>query len=81
MCSSVMPEGSIAFASRTASSTRIVYASFSPGLRWKEQYAQDAEQTFVRFRCRLTLKKTRSPFFAVRTPCARPPSQARSSLV
>jgi len=39
---------SISLASRTASSTRMVYASFSPGLRWKEQYAQLAEQTFVR---------------------------------
>jgi hypothetical protein len=37
MCSSVIPSGSIALASRTASSMRIVYASFSPGLRWKEQ--------------------------------------------
>ena len=42
-------------------------AAFSPGLRWNEQYAQDALQTFVRFRCRLTLNITRSPFLTVRT--------------
>lgn len=29
---------------------RIVYASFSPGLRWKEQYAHDAVHTFVMLR-------------------------------
>ena len=37
MCSSVRLSPSIALASRTASSMRIVYASFSPGLRWNEQ--------------------------------------------
>ena len=35
MCSSVRLSSSIALASATASSMRIVYASFSPGLRWK----------------------------------------------
>ncbi len=80
MCSSVRESTSIALASRTASSMRIVYASFSPGLRWNEQYAQEAAQTFVMFRWRLTLKWTTSPFFCVRTWWASPPSQARSSL-
>ncbi len=80
MCSSVSWSFSIALASRTASSIRMVYASFSPGLRWNEQYAQDALQTLVMLRWRLTLKWTTSPFFFVRTWCARPPSQARSSV-
>ena len=79
MCSSVSCSSSISLALRTASSMRIVYASFSPGLRWKEQYAQLAEQTFVRLRCRLTLNITRSPFISVRLWCASRPSQARSS--
>ncbi len=79
MCSSVRLSPSIALASWTASSMRIVYASFSPGLRWKEQYAHDAVHTLVRLRCRLTLKWTTSPFLRVRTSWARPPSQARSS--
>lgn len=79
MCSSVRLSPSIAFARRTASSMRMVYASFSPGLRWNEQYAHDAVHTFVMLRCRLTLKCTTSPFLRVRTSWARPPSQARSS--
>src|SRR2546421_5131797 len=80
MCSSVSCSSSISLALATASWTRIVYASFSPGLRWNEQYAQEALQTFVRLRCRLTLNMTRSPLRSVRTWCARRPSQARSSL-
>src|SRR5262249_15139876 len=79
MCSSVSCSPSICLARRTASSTRIVYAAFSPGLRWNEQYAHEAEQTLVRLRCRLTLNITRSPFFSVRTWCASRPSQTRSS--
>ncbi|CAM5271534.1 hypothetical protein SGRIM128S_09518 [Streptomyces griseomycini] len=79
MCSSVRFSDSISLASFTASSMRIVYASFSPGLRWKEQYAQEAVHTFVMLRWRLTLKCTTSPFSRVRTSCASPPSQARSS--
>ena len=59
---------------------RIVYASFSPGLRWNEQYAQEAVHTLVMLRWRLTLKWTTSPFLRVRTSWASPPSQARSSL-
>lgn len=80
MCSSVRESTSIALARRTASSMRIVYASFSPGLRWKEQYEQEALHTLVMLRWRLTLKWTTSPFFTVRTWWASPPSQARSSL-
>ena len=56
MCSSVSPSSFMASASSTASSTRMVYASFAPGLRSNEQYAQEARQTLVKFRCRLTLK-------------------------
>ena len=37
MCSSVSPSSFMASAVSTASSTRIVYASFWPGLRWKLQ--------------------------------------------
>lgn len=79
MCSSVRFSFSMALARRTASSMRIVYASFSPGLRWNEQYAQEAVHTFVMLRWRLTLKWTTSPFLRVRTSWARPPSHARSS--
>ncbi|CAM5231238.1 hypothetical protein SBADM41S_07799 [Streptomyces badius] len=50
MWSSVRFSFSIALARRTASSMRIVYASFSPGLRWNEQYAHEAVHTFVMLR-------------------------------
>src|SRR3712207_7082128 len=80
MCSSVRPSPDIADARRTASSTRIVYASFFPGLRWNEQYAQEAVQTFVRLRCRLTLNITRSPLRRGRTSCGSGPSHIRASL-
>src|SRR3712207_7168198 len=61
-------------------SMRIVYASFSPGLRWNEQYAQLAEHTLVRLRCRLTLNITRSPFISVRLWCANRPDRKSTRL-